>query len=74
VLSEFTGAAAELRQAFLVNPHDIDGVKENLLRALHVEPSEGRRRMRKMRRHLQENDVRHWARSFLAALGVTSAL
>jgi trehalose 6-phosphate synthase len=74
VLSEFTGAAAELRQAYLVNPHDIDGLKENLLRALHVEPSEGRRRMRKMRRHLQDHDVAHWARSFLNSLGVSSAL
>jgi trehalose 6-phosphate synthase len=74
VLSEFTGAAAELRQAYLVNPHDIDGLKETLLRALHVEPSEGRRRMRKMRRQVQENDVAHWARSFLTALGVTSNL
>ena len=27
VLSEFTGAAKELRQAYLVNPHDIDGLK-----------------------------------------------
>jgi trehalose 6-phosphate synthase len=70
VLSEFTGAAAELRQAYLVNPHDIDGLKENLLRALHADPGEGRRRMRKMRRHVQENDVTHWARSFLSALGV----
>jgi trehalose 6-phosphate synthase len=73
VLSEFTGAAAELRQAFLVNPHDIDGLKENLLRALHIDPGEGRRRMRKMRRHVQEHDVGHWARSFLSALGVPDA-
>ena len=28
VLSEFTGAAAELRQAYLCNPHDLDGVKD----------------------------------------------
>ena len=34
VLSEFAGAADELRQALLVNPHDIDGVKEALARAL----------------------------------------
>ena len=27
VLSEFTGAAAELRQAYLVNPHDLDDVR-----------------------------------------------
>ncbi|GKT34121.1 Trehalose-6-phosphate synthase, partial [Aduncisulcus paluster] len=30
VLSEFTGAAAELRQSYLVNPHDIDGVKDGI--------------------------------------------
>ena len=29
VLSEFTGAAAELRQAYLTNPHDLDGVKDS---------------------------------------------
>ena len=28
VLSEFTGAAAELRQAYLTNPHHLDGVKD----------------------------------------------
>ena len=38
VLSEFAGAAAELKQAFLVNPHDIAGVKNQLVRALRVEP------------------------------------
>ena len=30
VLSEFAGAAKELRQAYLVNPHDINGLKEPL--------------------------------------------
>jgi trehalose 6-phosphate synthase len=74
VLSEFTGAAAQLRQAYLVNPHDIDGLKENLLRALHADPSEGRRRMRKMRRHVQENDVSQWARSFLSALRAPASI
>ncbi len=28
LLSEFTGAAAELRHAYLVNPHDLEGVKD----------------------------------------------
>src|SRR3712207_7451514 len=50
VLSEFAGAAAELKQAFLVNPHDIAGVKSQLLRALRMEPAEGAKRMRAMRR------------------------
>ncbi|HEY8532556.1 MAG TPA: trehalose-6-phosphate synthase [Micromonospora sp.] len=69
VLSEFAGAAAELRQAFLCNPHDPDGVKEALMRAINVDPAEARRRMRIMQRHLRTHDVNHWARSFLRELG-----
>ena len=68
VLSEFAGAAAELKQAFLVNPHDIAGVKNQLLRALRIEPAEGAKRMRAMRRHLFKNDLDHWASSFFDAL------
>ena len=68
VLSEFAGAAAELKQAFLVNPHDIAGVKNQLVRALRIEPAEAARRMRAMRRHLARNDLEHWANSFFDAL------
>jgi trehalose 6-phosphate synthase len=68
VLSEFAGAAAELRQAFLVNPHDIAGVKSQLVRALRTEPAEAARRMRAMRRHLARNDLEHWATTFFDAL------
>jgi trehalose 6-phosphate synthase len=68
VLSEFAGAAAELRQALLVNPHDIAGVKAQLVRALRMDPAEGARRMRAMRRHVFRNDLDHWASSFFDAL------
>jgi trehalose 6-phosphate synthase len=73
VLSEFAGAATELRQAFLCNPHDPDGVKDALLRASSVDEVEAARRMRIMQRHLRTHDVRHWAKSFLTALGVPGA-
>ena len=39
VLSEFAGAAAELRQAWLVNPYDINGMKAALLEACRAEPT-----------------------------------
>src|SRR5215211_6961528 len=68
VLSEFAGAAAELKQAFLVNPHDIAGVKNQIVRALRAEPQERAKRMRAMRRHLVRNDLDHWATSFFEAL------
>jgi trehalose-6-phosphate synthase len=68
VLSEFTGAADELGSAFLVNPHDIVGLKQAILRASQVSPREARRRMRSMRRRVREHDVAFWADRFLAAL------
>jgi trehalose 6-phosphate synthase len=68
VLSEFTGAAAELRQAYLVNPHDLEGVKDSIEQALNQTPEEGRRRMRALRRQVLVHDVDRWARSFLDAL------
>lgn len=69
VLSEFAGAAGELRQSFLCNPHDLDGVKEALMRAVTVDPAEARRRMGIMQRHLRRHDVAAWATDFLRSLG-----
>lgn len=71
VLSEFTGAAAELRQAYLVNPHDLESVKDAIEAAANQSPEEGRRRMRSMRRQVLAHDVDRWARAFLDALAAT---
>ena len=68
LLSEFTGAAAELRSAILVNPYDIDGVKEGLRQALRMSGREARRRMRLLRRQVMAHDVDRWAQAFLSAL------
>ncbi|WP_415975793.1 alpha,alpha-trehalose-phosphate synthase (UDP-forming) [Rhodococcus sp. 077-4] len=68
VLSEFTGAAAELRQAYLCNPHDLDSVKDAIIGALEQDAESGKRQMRAMRRQVLAHDVDRWARSFLTAL------
>ncbi len=68
VLSEFTGAAAELSEAYLVNPHDVDGLKDTLVRALEASPVEARSRMRALRRQVRTHNVRAWARAYLKAL------
>ena len=65
VLSEFTGAADELSGALLVNPHDIDGLKDAIERAARMEPREQRTRMRRLRRRVLHNDVAKWSQSFL---------
>ena len=72
VLSEFTGAADELAGAFGVNPHDIEGMKNAIVRAATAtSPAEARRRMRAMRRRVREHDVARWAASFLDTLNGT---
>ena len=68
VLSEFTGAADELAGAFGVNPHDIEGMKDTIVRAATTSPTEARRRMRAMRRRVREHDVASWAADFLDTL------
>ena len=68
VLSEFTGAADELSGAFGVNPHDIEGLKDTIVRAANTSPAEARRRMRAMRKRVLEHDVARWAASFLDKL------
>ena len=68
VLSEFAGAADELKQAILINPHDIDGTKDAIVRAVEMPRRERARRMRSLRRKVAENDVAAWSASFLRAL------
>ncbi len=68
VLSEFAGAASELKSAYQVNPHDINGMKQVLLAAIRADPRENARRMKAMRRQVMENDIDLWAANFLREL------
>ena len=68
LLSEFAGAADELASAVRINPHDIDGMKDAIMRAIEMPAAEQGRRMRALRRKVLENDVARWSASFLAAL------
>jgi len=68
ILSKFTGAAVELRDALIVNPYDIDGVAETIHRALELPTAERRIRMQRMRRHVMEHNVYRWAASVLGDL------
>lgn len=68
ILSEFAGASDELKRALLVNPHDIDGLKNSILRALAMPKAEQRTRMRSLRRRVFEHDVAAWSSEFLDVL------
>ncbi|NLV79329.1 MAG: trehalose-6-phosphate synthase [Rhodococcus sp.] len=68
VLSEFAGAAAELRRALLVNPHDLEDVERAIVEAVRRDDPSLTRRMRSMHTQVMTHDVERWARSFLADL------
>ena len=69
VLSEFAGAARELRQAYMINPYDINQMKERMLEAATDAPRNKSRRMRILRRQVFEHDIDRWATNFLDDLG-----
>jgi trehalose 6-phosphate synthase len=68
VLSEFAGAWHELHQAFICNPHDIEGVKQTIMRAISTPEDERRSRMKALRKRVATHDVQRWASRYLEAL------
>ena len=68
VLSCFTGAARELRDALQVNPYDIDQTADAIRVALEMQPEEKQLRMQRMRKTVRENNVYRWAGSLIGAL------
>lgn len=67
VLSEFAGAAAELRGAVLTNPHDPSDLVAACHWALQMEPAEARARIREAYSIVEYYDVDRWGEEFLAA-------
>jgi alpha,alpha-trehalose-phosphate synthase [UDP-forming] len=68
VLSRFTGAARELTQAVLVNPFAVNELAEAIQQTLVMPDDERRKRMRKMREQVADNNIYRWAGKFLSKL------
>jgi trehalose 6-phosphate synthase len=68
ILSCFTGAARELRDALQVNPYDIDQTAEAIRAALEMQPEEKQTRMQRMRKQVREYNVYRWAGSLIGDL------
>jgi trehalose 6-phosphate synthase len=68
VLSEFAGAAEQLKSALLVNPYDVDAVAETLRVATTMDRAEAITRMQRLGRTVRREDVFEWARDCLAML------
>jgi trehalose 6-phosphate synthase len=68
ILSIFTGAAQELRDALQVNPYDLDQTAEAIRIALEMDLDEKQSRMQHMRRAIREHNIYRWAGSLITEL------
>ena len=69
VLSEFTGAALELREAVQCNPYDVEGLSRQVERALELPDRDRRAATAAMARRVRTHDVHRWVDRQLAAIG-----
>ena len=68
ILSEFAGASQQLTQAVLVNPYDLDGLKDAIELAVNRQRDATRSDMSAMAHNVHSHDAQHWAKSYLTAL------
>jgi trehalose 6-phosphate synthase len=68
ILSQFTGAARELRDAIIVNPYDVEQLAEAIRMALEMDTAERQARMRLLRSYVREHNVYRWAGNLITEL------
>jgi trehalose 6-phosphate synthase len=76
ILSEFAGAATELKHGALqVNPYDQSEVAEALSTAINMVPAEQRRRMLRLRNQVRRANLGAWLEAFVGVVeGVTDGV
>ncbi|MGH8501037.1 MAG: bifunctional alpha,alpha-trehalose-phosphate synthase (UDP-forming)/trehalose-phosphatase [Gammaproteobacteria bacterium] len=73
ILSEFAGAAAEMGEAFLVNPYDEERTAESIEHALSLPDDQRRERIAALHKRVVRNDVFKWGARFLSNLSDAAA-
>ncbi|MET1755195.1 alpha,alpha-trehalose-phosphate synthase (UDP-forming) [Novosphingobium sp. RD2P27] len=68
ILSQFAGAAHQLTDALLVNPHSTEEVSEAIKRALQMPLEERRRRHQALLAAVRDQDVVLWREQFVTVL------
>jgi len=68
ILSPFAGSSRELTDAILVNPYATDHFAEAIKQAIEMPEAERKKRMRKMREIVQENNIYKWAGDIITEL------
>jgi trehalose-6-phosphate synthase len=68
ILSRFTGAARELRDAVMINPYDIERTADAIRYALEMEPEARTARMERLRKVVREQNIYRWAGNLIGDL------
>jgi trehalose 6-phosphate synthase/phosphatase len=66
ILSEMTGAAAELTEALIINPTDVEEVADSINRALTMSDMEKQQRVMMMQQRIKDYNVYTWANDFFS--------
>ena len=73
ILSEFAGAAEQLTDALIVNPHDTGRLANTILTALNMSLEERQERWRKLKAIVEEQDIAWWSDKYLNDLMLVDA-
>lgn len=68
ILSQFTGASRELKDAVIVNPYDIEEMADAIQFSLTMEPDVRSERMKRMRIVIKEHNIYRWAGNLITTL------
>src|SRR4030066_516741 len=68
ILSQFTGASRELKDAVIINPYDIEGMADAIYLSLTMKPDERSERMRRRRAVVKEHNIYRWAGNLITTL------
>ncbi|KAL1116157.1 hypothetical protein AAG570_005652 [Ranatra chinensis] len=68
IMSQFSGAEEEMKEALFCNPHDITETAETLKRGLTMSEDERVLRMNNLRRRGKKYDIQYWKENFMKAM------
>jgi len=68
ILSELAGASAQLIDAIIINPYDIDSIADAIAQAVAMPLSERKRRYLNMLNVIRQSTIQKWRTSFIDSL------
>uniref|UniRef100_UPI00355996D5 trehalose-6-phosphate synthase n=1 Tax=Hyphomonas atlantica TaxID=1280948 RepID=UPI00355996D5 len=67
ILSQFAGAAEQMKEALIINPYDSSAIAEAVKQAIEMPREERRERWQKLYDNISEQDIGWWRSRFMTA-------